>query len=159
MVAMSGIPIREAEHVYDAWHQAYPGVKKWGTYIKRYCWDHGYVETLYGRKRRLKDISSRDPKDRSYAERQAVNHPVQGTAADLAKIAIVRVHQALQEFHADLVLQIHDEFVIECDEGEVDEAIPFIREAMEDIRLDDRPVLDVPLEVTIGVGKNWSEAK
>jgi len=156
---MSGIGEAQARAVYDAWHRAYPGVKRWGAVTKRSCLQHGYVETLYGRKRRLKDISSRDPKDRSYAERQAVNHPVQGTAADLAKIAIVRVHQALQEFHADLVLQIHDEFVIECDEGEVDEAIPFIREAMEDIRLDDRPVLDVPLEVTIGVGKNWSEAK
>ena len=159
VVDMSGISLREAEKVYEAWHRAYPGVKKWGAQQKRLCLQHGYVETLWGRKRRLKDISSGNPKDRSYAERQAVNHPIQGTAADIAKIAIVRVHQALQEFHANLILQIHDEFVIECDEGEYLDAIPFIREAMEDIRLQDRPVLDVPLEATIGVGKNWSEAK
>ena len=159
VVAMSGIPIREAEHVYDAWHQAYPGVKKWGTYIKRYCWDHGYVETLYGRKRRLKDISSGDSKMRSYAERQAVNHPIQGTAADIAKIGIVRVHKALQGYDARLVLQVHDEFVIECVEGQVDEVIPLVRQAMVDIKRGDRPVLDIPLEVNIGVGMNWSEAK
>jgi DNA polymerase I len=159
VVEMSGIPLREAEKVYDAWHKAYPGVKKWGSATKRFCLHHGYVETLYGRKRRLKDISSGNPKDRSYAERQAVNHPIQGTAADIAKLAIVRVHQALKEFHAALVLQIHDEFVIECDEKEAYDAIPFIKEAMENIRLGGRPVLDVPLEVNIGVGANWSEAK
>jgi len=159
VVEMSGISMREAEKVYDAWHRAYPGVKRWGAEQKRFCLHHGYVETLYGRKRRLKDIASPVPADRHYAERQAVNHPIQGTAADIAKLAIVRVHQALQEFHAALVLQIHDEFVIECDKAEVVDAIPFIREAMEDIRLGDRPVLDVPLEVNIGVGMNWSEAK
>ena len=81
------------------------------------------------------------------------------TAADIAKLAIVRVHAALREFHAALVLQIHDEFVIECDEAEVVDAIPFIKEAMEGIQLRGRPVLDVPLEVNIGVGTNWSEAK
>jgi len=159
VVDLSGISLREAEKVYEAWHRAYPGVKKWGAQQKRFCLQQGYVETLWGRKRRLHDISSGNPKDRSYAERQAVNHPIQGTAADIAKIAIVRVHKALQDFHADLILQVHDEFVIECDEGEYLDAIPFIREAMEDIRLQDRPVLDVPLEATIGVGKNWSEAK
>jgi DNA polymerase-1 len=159
VVELSGISRTEAEKVYAAWHQAYPGVKKWGAEVKRSCLKNGYVETLYGRKRRLKDISSREPKDRSYAERQAVNHPIQGTAADIAKVAIIRVHKALREFHAALVLQIHDEFVIECDEGEVDDAIPFIKEAMEDIRLGDRPVLDVPLEANIGIGSNWSAAK
>jgi DNA polymerase-1 len=159
VVDLSGIPLREAEKVYTAWHQAYPGVRQWGAKTKRSCLQNGYVETLYGRKRRLKDIASGNPKDRSYAERQAVNHPIQGSAADIAKIAIVRVHEALREFHAALVLQIHDEFVIECDEREALDAIPFIKEAMENIRLEGRPVLDVPLEVNIGVGKNWSEAK
>jgi DNA polymerase-1 len=159
VVDMSGIPLREAEKVYEAWHRAYPGVKKWGAVTKRFCLQYGYVETLYGRKRRLRDISSGNPKDRSYAERQAVNHPIQGTAADIAKVAIVRVHEALREFHAALVLQIHDEFVIECDEREVYDAIPFIKEAMENIRLEGRPILDVPLEANIGIGANWSEAK
>ena len=159
IVMMSGITIREAEHVYDAWHAAYPGVKKWATYIKRSCWDKKYVETLYGRKRRLRDITSGDSKARSYAERQAVNHPIQGTAAEVAKIGLVQVHKALQGYDAHLVLQIHDEFIIECAEDQWDEVIPLIRQAMVDIRRGDRPVLDVPLEVNIGVGMNWASAK
>jgi DNA polymerase I len=156
---MSGISLGDAEKVYEAWHKAYPGVKKWGEKVKRFCWDNGYVETLFGRKRRLPEISSQDWKERSYAERQAVNHPIQGTAADIAKIAIVQVHKALQDFDAALVLQVHDEFVIEVDERQVNEVLPLIRTAMEDIRLGERPVLDVPLEATINVGNNWAQAK
>jgi DNA polymerase-1 len=159
---MSGIPMKEAEEVYEAWHRAYPGVKKWAKVIKRFCWDHGYVETLYGRKRRLggeHGIHSTDWGERSYAERQAVNHPIQGTAADIAKVALVEVNRVLRPFDAALTLQIHDEFVIECSKSEVDDVIPLVKTAMEDIQLDGHPVLTVPLEVNIGVGSNWSEAK
>ena len=159
VVEMSGISEREAQAVYDGWHRAYPGVKKWGKEVKRFCWDHGYVETLYGRKRRLPEIKSLEWKDRSYAERQAVNHPIQGTAADIAKVAIVQVHSTLSDFDAALVLQVHDEFVIEVDEDQVDKVLPLVRTAMEDIRLGTRPVLDVPLEVNISVGNNWAECK
>lgn len=159
VVEMSGIPVHEAQAVYDAWHAAYPGVKKWAKGVKRSCWDDGYVETLFGRKRRLPEIRSSDMKMRSYAERQAVNHPIQGSAADIAKIAIVQVHEALQGFDANLVLQVHDEFVIEVAERQVDEVLPLVRAAMEDIRLGTRPVLDVPLEVNISTGNNWAECK
>ena len=159
IVEMSGIPLREAEKVYEAWHQAYPGVRKWGKWIKDFCWERGYVETMYGRKRRLPEIKSGDSRDRHYAERQAVNHPIQGTAADIAKIGIIQVHEALQGYDAHLTLQIHDEFIIECAEEQVGEVIPLVKVAMEDIRLGDRPVLDIPLEVNIGVGTNWHEAK
>jgi DNA polymerase I len=159
VVQMSGIPLREAEKVYDAWHRAYPGVQKWGNWVKRFCWDHGYVETLYGRKRRLPEIKSGDWGERGYAERQAVNHPIQGSAADIAKIAIVRVHQALQGFDAHLVLQVHDEFVIECPERQVDTVLPLVRTAMEGVELNGKPVLSVPLEANISVGNNWAECK
>jgi len=159
IVEMSGISKDEAQKVYNAWHAAYPGVKKWGSSVKRQCFTDGYVETLYGRKRRLPDIKSSDNKLRSYAERQAVNHPIQGTAADIAKIALIQVHEVLRLFNASLVLQIHDEFVIECEEDKVDEVLPLVREAMEDIRLRGRPVLDVPLEVNIGIGNDWAAAK
>ena len=159
VVQMSGINENEAQAVYDAWHRAYPGVKKWGKAVKRFCWQNGYVETLYGRKRRLPEITSEDWKERSYAERQAVNHPIQGTAADIAKIAIVQVHRALSDFDADLVLQVHDEFVIEVAEDQVDEVLPLVRSAMEDIRLGKKAVLSVPLEATISVGSDWAECK
>jgi DNA polymerase-1 len=159
VVEMSGISQREAEMVYDAWHQAYPGVKKWGKEIKRFCWQNGYVETLFGRKRRLPEITSDDWALRGYAERQAVNHPIQGTAADIAKIALIAVHRAISSFNAALVLQVHDEFVIEVDERQVDDVLPLVQTAMEDVRLDERPVLDIPLEVNISVGKDWADAK
>jgi DNA polymerase-1 len=159
VVAMSGVSLADATEVYEGWHRAYPGVNKWSGKVKRFCWEKGYVETLYGRKRRLPEILSDDWGDRGYAERQAVNHPIQGTAADIAKVALVEVHRVLRDFDARLTLQVHDEFVVECSERQVDEVIPLVKTAMEDIRLDGRPVLTVPLEVNIGVGKNWSEAK
>jgi DNA polymerase-1 len=159
VVQMSGISLRAATEVYEGWHAAYPGVKKWGGKIKRFCWVNGYVETLYGRKRRLPEILSQDWKERGYAERQAVNHPIQGTAADIAKVALVEVNRVLRPYDAALTLQIHDEFVIECAKRQVDDVIPLVKKAMENINLDGRPVLDVPLEVNIGIGSNWSEAK
>ena len=159
VVEMSGISEHDAQAVYDGWHRAYPGVKKWGKEVKRFCWQNGYVETLYGRKRRLPEILSDDWKERSYAERQAVNHPIQGTAADIAKVAIIRVHSALSDYDAALVLQVHDEFVIEVAEAEVAEVLPLVRTAMEDIALRSHPVLDVPLEVNISVGSDWAECK
>src|SRR5215831_14132731 len=159
VVQMSGISMSQAQDVYDGWHAAYPGVKRWGKKVKRFCWEHGYVETLWGRKRRLPEIISDDWKERGYAERQAVNHPIQGTAADIAKVALVAVNEVLRPFDAALTLQIHDEFIIECSKGQVDEVIPLVKTAMEDIRLDGHAVLTVPLEVNIGVGMNWSEAK
>jgi DNA polymerase-1 len=159
VVEMSGIGEREAEKVYDAWHAAYPGVKAWGKEVKKYCWEHGYVKTLFGRKRHLPEIRSQKMRERSYAERQAVNHPIQGTAADIAKIAIVQVHEALSDFNAALVLQVHDEFVIEVDEEQVDEVLPLVQTAMEDVWLGTKPVLSVPLEVSINVGKDWADAK
>jgi len=159
VVQMSGISDADAEAVYEAWHKSYPGVKAWGKKVKRFCWQHGYVETLYGRKRRLPEITSDDWKLRGYAERQAVNHPIQGTAADVAKIAMIRVNEVLRQLDAHLVLQVHDEFVIECAESQVEQALPLIRVAMEQIHKDGKPVLDVPLEANISVGSNWSEAK
>jgi hypothetical protein len=156
---MSGISRKEAEGVYEAWHNAYPQVKVWAKHVKRQCFDRGFVETLYGRKRRLPDIKSSDMSLRRFAERQAVNHGVQGLAADIAKIALVHVANALEDLDAHLTIQIHDEFIVECREDQVDIAVPRIRAAMEDVRLDGHRVLDVPLEVNIGVGDNWSEAK
>jgi DNA polymerase-1 len=151
--------MREAEEVYAGWHRAYPGVKRWGLGVKAQCFDDEYVETLWGRKRRLHDIRSDDWSDRGFAQRQAVNHPIQGTAADIAKVALVAVHEVLRPFDAALTIQVHDEFVIECSEGQVGEVIPLVKEAMENIQLNGHPVLDVPLEATIGQGLNWSEAK
>ena len=118
------------------------------------------METIYGRKRRLSEIRSGDTRLRAYAERQAVNHPIQGGAADLAKIAMVQIHDALAGYDAHLVLQIHDEFIVEVEESLVDVVVPLIRDAMESIEgLDGRPALTVPLVADISVGLNWGDIK
>ena len=159
VVDAAGISVREARKVYDSWHAAYPGVRSWGTITKEFCGNRKYVETLYGRKRRLPGIHSTDSAEKGYSERQSVNHPIQGLAADIAKIALVQIHEVLDGYDARLVLQVHDEFVIEVAESQVGQVVPLIREAMEDIELDGHPVLDVPLVANINVGNNWAEAK
>ena len=115
----------------------------------------GFVSTLLGRRRPLRDISSRNATVRAAAERNAVNTPVQGSAADLIKLAMVRVHRALAErrLRSRLVLQIHDELLLDCPAAEIDEVSALVREAMEGAL-----ALAVPLKVDVGVGSNWLEA-
>jgi DNA polymerase I-like protein with 3'-5' exonuclease and polymerase domains len=159
LMEIADISEDEARRVYRAWHNTYPGVRRWGDRTKEKCRERGYVRSLYGRKRRLPGINFRDDKLRSYAERQAVNHPIQGTAAEIAKIALIQVSDVIQPYDAHLVLQVHDEFVIECAENVATELVPLILIAMEDVRFNDEPVLNVPLVVDINVGSNWADAK
>jgi DNA polymerase-1 len=115
-----------------------------------------YVSTMYGRKRYTKDIDSRNFQLRSFAERTAMNHPMQGTAADIIKIAMVRVAERLHEegLAAKLVLQIHDELDFEVPETEVEALSQLVRETMEGVA-----ELRVPLVADVSVGANWAEAK
>ncbi len=159
LVDASGIPMAEAKKVYEAWHKAYPGVRRWGDRTKNLCFDTGYVETLFGRRRRLPEIHSHDHKLRAYAERQAVNHPIQGTAADIAKKATILIHRALIGMPANLILQIHDEFVVLTPDDLVGEVIALMHTAMEGITLDGKPVLCVPLVADINSGQTWADAK
>ena len=155
---------KEAERVYEAWHIAYPNVRKWGDYQKQLAFDRGYVETLFGRRRRLPEIRYRGDsetarKARNYARRQAVNHPIQGTAGDIAKLATVRIHEALFPTPARFVLQVHDEFMVQAPKRLEAETISLIREAMEGVTRNGGPVLCVPLLADINSGQNWAEAK
>lgn len=154
-----GITEKEARRVFDAWHRAYPGVRGWGKHIKKFCWEFGYVETLYGRKRRLPEIRSGNDKLRSSAERQAVNHPIQGSAADIAKIALVEIHRVFEGTPAKLVMQVHDEFIAEVPSSFAEEALQLMKGAMEGVKLRGKPVLKVPLVADVHFGKTWSEAK
>jgi DNA polymerase-1 len=130
---MAGVSEFQAVKIYTSWHEAYPGVKRYGRRATVLCQDKGYASTAYGRRRRLPDIYSNNSFNRSYAERQAINHPIQGLAADIAKIALVQIHAALDGHDARLVLQVHDKFVIEVAESEVDEVVALVRKAMEDV--------------------------
>ncbi len=146
----------EAQSMIDRYFEAYPGVRAFLDEQVAFAKAHKYVTTLYGRKRHTKDIDNRNFQLRSFAERTAMNHPMQGTAADIIKIAMVRVAERLRQegLHAKLVLQIHDELDFEVPEAEVEALSALVRETMEGVA-----DLRVPLLADVSVGANWAEAK
>ncbi len=150
-----GIPIEEAKRFIDEYFETYPGVK---AYIDRAVAEARarlYAETLLGRRRLLPEITSEDGRMRSFSERIAVNMPIQGTAADMIKIAMIRIDRAIRErgMRSRMILQVHDELVFDVvpeERGAIEE---LVRESMESAL-----TLDVPLRVDIGVGRTWLEA-
>ena len=117
--------------------------------------DNEYVETILGRRRYLKDINSRNAMMRSFAERNAINAPIQGSAADIIKRAMIDIHREIEsrKLHSRMLLQVHDELVFDVKKTEKETLIRIVKEKMEQAIS-----LDVPLEIDIGVGKNWFEA-
>ena len=150
-----GLSRQDSDGLIKTWFEAHPGVKRWIEETKARARADGFVTTLLGRRRPLRDIASRNATLRAAAERIAVNTPVQGTAADVAKLAMVRVHAALRArgLAARLILQIHDELLLEVPEREVAEVSALVRDAMENAL-----PLAVPLVVDVGTGRNWLEA-
>jgi len=116
---------------------------------------NGYVETMLGRKRWLKDINSSNAVVRGYAERNAINMPIQGTAADMIKLAMISIHKKLKQenFRSRMILQVHDELVFDVHKDEIDLIKPLIEEGMRNAL-----PLSVPVDVEIGTGRNWLEA-
>ena len=150
-----GISNKEAKEYIDHYFARYPAVLEFIEQQKQFGRDHLYVETLLGRHCAVSDINSKNGQVRSYAERNAVNYPVQGSAADIIKVAMVRIHQRLvdQELDTRMVLQVHDELVFDVPENEVEPVTRMVIEEME--RAAD---LRVPLEVSLGKGLNWRQA-
>ena len=150
------IPRAEAQSMIDRYFEAYPGVDEFLKGQVAFAKKHKYVSTMYGRKRHTKDIDNRNFQLRSFAERTAMYHPMQGTAADIIKIAMVRVAERLRAegLRAKMVLQIHDELDFEVPVEEVDVLSALVRETMEGVA-----ELRVPLVADVSVGENWAEAK
>ncbi len=150
------IPRAEAQNMIDRYFEAYPGVRAFLDGQVAFAKAHKYVSTMYGRKRHTKDIDNRNFQLRAFAERTAMNHPMQGTAADIIKVAMVRVAARLLEegLRAKLVLQIHDELDFEVPVDEVEALSQLVRETMEGVAQ-----LRVPLVADVSVGANWAEAK
>jgi DNA polymerase-1 len=145
----------EAKELIDTYYKTYPKLR---SYIDRqigFARENGYVQTVLGRRRYLKDINGSNAVVRGAAERNAVNAPIQGSAADIIKIAMIRIHRRLQEgkFKTRMLLQVHDELVFDVFKPELDTVSQIIRTEMENAH-----TLTVPLEVEIGVGENWLEA-
>ena len=150
-----GITPAEGKQFINAYFEKYKGVRAFIDQTLDQARRDQKVSTLFGRVRPLPDINSKNANQRGFAERTAVNTPLQGTAADLIKIAMLRIDAALQEngFASRMTLQVHDELVFEVPEGEVEAVRALAREHMEKVH----PVLTVPLVVEIGVGPNWRD--
>jgi DNA polymerase-1 len=151
-----GITRREAKQFIETYFAEYPQVKEWMEAIKAVAHQRGYVETLAHRRRYLPDIHAKNFNLRSFAERTAMNSPIQGSAADIIKIAMLKVNERLQEegLQARLLLQVHDELIFEAPAEEIDELAELIPAIM-----DSAVALDVPLKVEPHWGANWYRAK
>jgi len=139
----------------EGYFQKYQGVKEYIDSSLRESREKGYVTTLLGRRRYLPEINSSNQIARNAAERTAINTPIQGTAADLIKVAMIQIHRRLKDLNLStkMVMQVHDELVFECPEGELEQASRIIREGMEGVMK-----CSVPLRVSIACGRNWNEA-
>jgi len=151
-----GITRKEAQEYIDTYFERYPGVKTYMETIVREAKDKGYVETLYHRRRYLADINSRNFNLRSFAERTAINSPIQGSAADILKIAMIELARRLKEeqLQATMLLQVHDELVFEVPASELEQLDQLVKEVMETA-----VKLHVPLITDSSWGKTWYEAK
>ena len=159
LAAQLGIPQGEARAYIEAYFARYPGIRGYMERTKKFAREHGYVETLFGRRCHMPGINDKNPARRSFMERAAINAPLQGTAADIIKRAMIRVPPALKErgLKARMLLQVHDELVFEVPVKEVEETSELVRGIMEKAHTPARQ-LSVPLTCEAGVGDNWAEA-
>ncbi len=145
----------ESKELIDMYYESYPKLKSYMSAQVDFAREQGYVATVLGRRRYLKDINSRNAIVRGAAERNAINAPIQGSAADIIKIAMLRIYDKMREhqLNAQMLLQVHDELVFECPKSELDALTQLVKTEMENAY-----TLHVPLTVDIGVGHNWLEA-
>ncbi|HEX2863378.1 MAG TPA: DNA polymerase, partial [Deinococcales bacterium] len=149
-----GVSYQEAAEFIERYFHAYPLVAKYIEDTKAFCRATGYVEDLFGRRRYLPEINNRAFNVREAAERAAINMPIQGTNADMIKLAMVRLEPELCALGARLLLQVHDELIVEVPEGKADE----VQALVCDLMANTYP-LSVPVDVGVGCGHNWYEAK
>ncbi len=150
-----GIPRGEAQAYIEAYFERYPEIRDYMERTKEYCRSHGYVETIFGRRCHLPGIKDKNPAHRAFSERAAINAPLQGSAADIIKRAMIRIPAALGAAGQDatMLLQVHDELVFEVASRQVDETAALVKRVMEGAAH-----LTVPLIVDTGTGPNWDEA-
>jgi DNA polymerase-1 len=150
-----GVTQTHAKEIIDTYFKTFKRVREFMDSSVRFAQEKGYAETLNGRRRYLKNINSNNRVVRQFEERVAINMPIQGTAADMIKLAMINIHNELKnrKTKTKMILQVHDELVFDAHKDEVDELLPIIKNLME-ISLP----LKVPVLVETGVGKNWLDA-
>lgn len=156
LAARTGLTRAEAKKAIENYYETYTGVRHYMEKTPEEVRETGLVRTVFGRIRPIPDINNRNHNLRARAEREAINAPLQGTAADLVKMAMIRVHERLnrERLGSRMILQVHDELLLEVPESEIDHATNIVREEMESVY----PIA-VPLIVDIGIGQNWMKAK
>ncbi len=149
------IPFGEAQEMIERYFEAYPGVRSYLDKLVADAHEAGYAETLFGRKRHIPELAARNAQQRAFGERTALNHPMQGTAADVIKMAMVQASRRLREEfpQVELMLQVHDELDLSVPEDQVEAVSALLHEVMEHV-----VELDVPLLVDVSYGRNWAEA-
>jgi len=150
------IPRGEAQDFINRYFERFPGIRTYMDQTKEFAKEHGYVQTLFGRKIHTPEINAKGPRA-SFAYRAAINAPIQGTAADIIRRAMIRMPEAIKDLPAKMLLQVHDELIFEVEDAAVDETIEVARDVMQ--RATEPAIkLDVPLIVDAGRGANWAEA-
>ena len=150
-----GVTPQVAQEFIDSYFAGFPRVRSFLDRTLDEARATGVVKTMFGRRRRVPEINSRNFQDRGRAERETLNMPIQGTAADIMKRAMIHTHVALQaRRNARMILTVHDELLFEVPKAEADELAALVRESMQGAA-----ALDVPLTVDVGIGENWKEAK
>ena len=148
-----GIPRKEAKQIIDAYHAQFSGLQAFTKACVDRAREEGRATTLLGRRRPLPDIQSNNAVVRSFAERNAVNTPIQGSAADIIKLAMIKVHKALEGMDSQLIMQVHDELVVDVAKEELETVTRLVTQSMEDALK-----LEVPLVVDAQHGATWLEA-
>jgi DNA polymerase-1 len=153
------IPREEAGQYIRTYFERFPGIKDYMEATKAFAREHGYVETIFGRRAHYPDIRASNPQVRAFNERAAINAPIQGSAADVIRRAMIRMENALadEKLAARMLLQVHDELIFEVPEGEVEKTIPVVRHVMENAAMP-AVALSVPLQVDARAAHNWDEA-
>jgi len=150
----SELDIDEAKQFIDAYFERYPGIRQYIESTKQLARDNGYVTTLFNRRRYIPEINDKNFAVRQFAERTAINTPIQGTAADMIKVAMITIHKKMAKMRSKMVLQVHDELVFDVHKEELDEVKMVVKDGMEKA-----VKLKVPVVVDLGVGENWLDAK
>ncbi|MGI4751670.1 MAG: DNA polymerase I [Janthinobacterium lividum] len=150
-----GISRKEAADIIEQYFNQYSGIRSYMSDTLDFARQHGYVETLLGRRRYLRDINSANPTVRGYAERNAINAPIQGSAADMIKIAMINIHNEIisQKLNAKMTMQVHDELVFDVPKNEIEIMQPLVKELMQNALK-----TSIPIVVETGIGSNWLEA-
>jgi DNA polymerase-1 len=153
-----GIPRKEAATIIEEYFKQYPRIKTYMSTTIHFAQEHGFVETILGRRRYLRDINSKNFTVRGFAERNAINAPIQGSAADMIKVAMIKIKNAMEDSkseiqHSKMILQVHDELLFDVHKSEVEAMTQLVKREMENA-----VALDVPIVAEVGIGENWLAA-